>query len=263
MTIQQSNSIKILEPDPGIWLSSRRLELLEKDLLSSRSTLALGGGLAKAVREWLRQQLASEAPWSNEERLILISERKEKWKNKLDPEALGLSSDEMGVALCVDPGCEAWASAQWKHRLESLFLKYKSELDCASCRLLRVSNKGLAIELYHQIKSKENSFELLSFRYGLAPEKNNGGLIPLQPLSKLPYGLAKILPKVSPGDIMPPQRLGEHVALVQLETWRPAVFNEASQRTLLNAELDKWLEATGKIALAHLKCVDSIVVVSS
>lgn len=263
MTIQQANPIKNLDPDPAIWLSEARLELLETDLMSSRYTLALGGGLVKAVREWLRQQLASEAPWTIEEKLLIISERKEKWKDKLDPEALGLFSGELGFALSVDPGCEAWASDQWKHRLESLFLKHKSDLDCASCRLLRVSDKGLAIELYHQIKSKEHSFEVLSFRYGLAPEKNNGGLIPLQPLSKLPYGLDMILPKLSPGDVMAPQRLGEHLAIVQLETWRPAVFNEASQRQLLKAELEKWLEAAGKIALAHLKCLHSIEVVSS
>lgn len=263
MTIQQPNSIKIFDPDPVIWLTESRLKQLERDLLSSRYTLALGGGLVTALRDWLRQQLALEAPWSDEERSKIISERKKKWKNKLNLEDLGLSNIELGVALCVDPGCEAWAAHQWNHRLESLFLKHKSELDCASCRLLRVSDKGLAIELYHQIKSKENSFDVLSFRYGMAPEKNNGGLIPLQQLSKLPYGLDKILPKLSPGEVLRPQRLGEHLALVQLETWQPAVFNEASKRMLLTAELEKWLEAAGKIVLAHLKCAHSIEVVAS
>ncbi|MCP9941953.1 peptidylprolyl isomerase [Cyanobium sp. ATX 6E8] len=243
-----------LDPDPASWLTAERLQQLEADLLAARSTLAVAGLLPRAVDLWLRQQLAAEAPWSSEDCQQAIAAREPEWRAKADPEALGLLESEVATKLAVAPGCQSWAEARWGHRLETLFLQRKHQLDRASCRLLRVADKGLALELYHRIKAGEESFAALSRRYGEGPERAQGGLIPLQPLAAMPLGLGKVLPRLEPGELLPPTRLGEQVAIVQLELFKPARFDAASRQQLLAAELDQWLRATGALALAHLRC---------
>ena len=247
-----------LDPDPAGWLDTQRRLLLEADFAPARATLAISGILPKAVEAWLRQQVAAEAPWAESDRLAYIKEREEAWLASADPEALGLLTNEIPLKLAVAPGCLRWAEAHWGHRLENLFLRHKDELDQASCRLLRVSDKGLALELYHRIKAGEDSFEVLAQRFGEGPERQQGGLIPLQPLASLPLGLNKVLPRLQPGELLQPTRLGKQVALVQLESWQPARLDATSRKRLLTAELDQWLKATGALALAHLRCPDRI-----
>ena len=251
-----------LDPDPTEWLSPSRLEQLKGDLLSARSSLAMAGLLPRAVNHWLRQQLAAEAPWSTESRQGVIDARESKWRESVDIDALGLLDNEVPLKLAIAPGCQCWAEAHWGHRLESLFLQRKSDLDKASCRLLRVRDKGLALELFHRIKAGEDSFSALARRFSEGPEKAKDGLIPLQSLASLPFGLDKVLPKLEPGELMPPSRLGKYVAIVQLEVFKSACFDESTRNRLLAAELDRWLESVGAIALAHLKCpypIDAVI----
>ena len=250
-----------LDPDPPEWLSPVRLEQLEADLLQARSTLAVAGLLPRAIEMWLRQQLALEAPWSPDDRQQAIAAREPDWRSKVDPKSLGLHDSEVEYKLAVGPGCLIWAEARWGHRLETLVLQKKQQLDRASCRLLRVADKGLALELYHRIKAGEESFAVLAQRFGEASERSQGGLIPLQPLAAMPLGLSKVLPRLEPGELLPPTRLGEQVALVQLEQFKPARFDHSCRQRLLAAELDDWLTATGALALAHLMCPHRIDVV--
>ena len=245
-------------PAPEEWLSHERLRLLEDQLGPARSSLAIAGLLAKAVELWLRQQLAAEAPWSAEERRAVIEARREAWLASPDPATQGLLDPELATKLAVVPGCLRWAEAHWGHRVETLFLERKEQLDRASCRLLRVADKGLALELYHRIKAGEESFASLAFRYGEGPEQQQGGLIPLQPLAAMPMGLGGVLANLQPGELLPPTRLGEQVALVQLETFQPASLDATSRKLLLGGELNLWLASAGALALANLRCPQRI-----
>ena len=247
-----------LDPDPTDWLNTQRLQRLEADLFAARTTLAVGGLLPKVLDLWLRQQLADEAPWSSEARQEAIVAREADWREKVKPEKFGLHEEEVAIKLAVAPGCESWAEAQWSHRLETLFLLRKDQLDKASCRLLRVSDKGLALELYHRIKAREDSFAVLAQRHGEGQESTVGGLIPLQALASMPLGLAKVLCRLEPGELLKPTRLGKQFALVQLDLWQPARFDAATRSALLSVELDLWLKSVGALALAHLNSLDRI-----
>ena len=77
---------------------------------------------------------------------------------------------------------ERWSRDQWNHRLDSLFLKCKDQLDRASCRFLRVREKRIASELYYRIKAGETTFATAANEFSEGPERNSGGFIPLQPL---------------------------------------------------------------------------------
>ena len=47
-----------------------------------------------------------------------------------------------------------WSSFYWKHKLETLYLKYKHDLDKVTWSI-RVSSQPLALELYHRIIAGE------------------------------------------------------------------------------------------------------------
>ncbi len=247
-----------LDPDPAEWLTPARLDQLLNDLGNARHCLAVGGLLRRVVESWLRQQLAAEAPWPQGEPEQQIEQRRGSWLAKVDPDALGLLEPEVAIKLAVAPGCHCWAEARWGHRLETLFLERKAQLDRASCRLLRVADKGLALELFHRIKAGEVSFAAVATTHGEGAERSQAGWIPLQPLASMPLGLASVLPRLVPGELLPPTRLGKQVAIVQLEQWKPARFDAASQEALLSDELGRWLKTAVDLAVAHLRCPNAL-----
>ena len=50
------------------------------------------------------------------------------------------------------------------------FLNNKDLLDKASCKIIRVNDQGLALEIFHRLLNKEDNFEMLSILYGQGPE---------------------------------------------------------------------------------------------
>ena len=149
-----------------------------------------------------------------------------------------------------------WARSQWGHRLDSLFLQKKDQLDQASCKLIRVRQPGLALELYHRVVANEASFEELSQQYGVGKERFNGGLINQQPLSSFPAYLSQLLRKLQPGEVSKPFRMGSLHGFVQLEAFVPAIHGEASEALLLKQELQHWIKAMSEHLAGLLSSTD-------
>lgn len=241
------------EPDVDLWLDGERLARLDTCLAAPADFLAQAGLLSRAIEYWIRQEIAAEAPAPTPPQLEELSRHQEQWLKTHDLVAMGLRPEQVSAKLAVTPAGRRWARQQWGHRLESLFLARKADLDQASCRLLRVSSKPLCLELYHRIKAGEATFAEVAGRYGEGPEAAQGGVVPLQPLSRLPMGLGPVLERMRPGDILPPQRLAKGFAVVQLERFDPARFDARSEELLLALELSAWVAAAMPRVLAHLR----------
>ena len=56
-----------------------------------------------------------------------------------------------------------WSALQWSDKLESMYLRNKAKLDKVSFKMITVSNKNLATEIYHRLKANEASFDALSY----------------------------------------------------------------------------------------------------
>ena len=245
------------DPSPEEWLTPDRVGRLQKALGNSLELLALSGQLQLLLTYWMRIELSREAIedvriWPESERDAEVDERLETWLAKRDPRELGLDDRQLHLKLSVEPGSLRWARWQWQHRLGSLFLQRKDSLDQASCRLLRLTDKHLAHELYHRVLAEEESFDMLSSQYGEGPERLHGGLIPLQSLESMPSGLAVLLLALSPGEINPPVRFSKGFALVQLLQFQPATLNLQIETTLLKQELNAWLNAMLPSLCKHL-----------
>jgi parvulin-like peptidyl-prolyl isomerase len=231
------------EPDPRAWLTPERCDQLQQQLGASSPLLRQGGLWRAALGYWVRWQASLEADWPAEQEQAVLAELEQQWFAKHSLAEAGLSGAELRAKLRVGPAVARWSRQQWGHRLESLYLQRKSLLDRASCRLLRLRDKNLALELYHRIKAVETSFEQAAQEFGEGPERHQGGLIPLQPLERMPFGLAPLLQRLEPGRLSMPLRLDKGFCLVQLESFQPSQLDPATEELLLAEQLQLWVEA--------------------
>ena len=252
-----SSSLAHLEPAVIDWLTEERLQALSADFGSTSEFLALAGLRTKALEYWLRLQVAREAAlsetlWPAMEREQELDQLEAAWRNNNDPAAFGLSDDQVRLKLMVRPGCTRWARFHWSYRIESLFLDRKSTLDQASCRLLRISDKHLAQEIYYRALAKEDSFTNLANQFGEGNERFQGGFLPLQPISSMPMGLGKLLNRLVPLELSRPLKLGDGFALVLLEQLVPATLCPKTEEILLNQEFVQWLAVMQPHLARHL-----------
>ena len=231
------------EPDPSHWLSDTKLLLLERHLGMCGPTLRQAGLWRAALGYWVRWQASLEAVWPEDEEKTVMEQLEQDWLAKNSMNEACLDIDELRSKLRVAPAVQIWSRQQWGHRLETLYLQSKSMLDGASCRLLRLSNKNLAQELYHRIKAGESSFETLAKQFGEGPERIQGGLVPFMPLGEMPFGLAPLLERLEPGKLSNPLRLNQGFCLVQLEIFKPSKLDPPTEELLLAEQLRLWIDS--------------------
>ena len=204
----------VLDPAPEEWLSEERKNRFLSELGATAPLLQEMNVLDNVLNHWIRRELAGGA---------------------VDSEA-----------------CLRWARTQWGHRLESLFLQQKQDLDQVSCKLLRVVHPGLATEIYHRLLNQESSFEQLSMQFGVGPERFHGGLLKLQYVKDLPKGLGKLLIHLNDGELMKPLQFANKFVVIQLIQRVSAVFDESTKQLLLSNELQKWIQGMSSCMKAQL-----------
>lgn len=154
---------------------------------------------------------------------------------KMTPEELeGLAT--RGIRI------EKFKRATWEHKLNSYFLSRKSLLDKAIYSLIQTKDVGIANELYFRIQEGEQSFSELAREYSQGSGAQTGGLLGPIELGKISSRLAKMLYVSRTGQLWPPTRLGEWIAIVRLEKLVPAQLDEAMRQQLLDELFDNWLQ---------------------
>lgn len=252
MSTSQTGPATPFEPDPQHWLTPGRREALQQQLGTAGTLLRQAGLWQATLGYWVRWQASLEADWPADAEQQTLAELEQQWLAKHSLGEAGLTAAELRAKLRVAPAVSRWSRQQWGHRLESLYLQRKSQLDRASCRLLRLGDKNLALELYHRIKAGETSFEQAALDYGEGPERKQGGLLPLQPLERMPFGLAPLLERLEPGKLSLPLRFHKGFCLVQLEAFQPSQLDTATQELLLAEQLRRWIDAVVARLLADL-----------
>jgi len=241
-----------LEPDPERWLTDdRRRQLFQQ--FEPVAPLLRRSGLWRAVLGyWVRWQASLDANWTPPEEEACIIQLVDQWMETNSLDDACLTSIELQAKLRVSPAAARWSRQQWGHRLDSLYLESKSKLDMASCRLLRIKDKNLALELYHRIKADETTFENAARDFGQGPERLQGGLIPLQSLEQMPYGLAPLLARLKVGQLSMPLRLDPGYCLVQLERFKPSQLDEGAEERLLAEQLRLWIDSVVDVIVTQV-----------
>lgn len=137
---------------------------------------------------------------------------------------------------------EKFKQATWSHKLNSYFLRRKSQLDQVIYSLIRVNNMGVAQELYFRIEEKEQSFAELASQYSQGPEAITGGLTGPVELSIPPAPLAEILSVSKPSQLWPPIPFGKWLLIIRLERLLPAQLDQPMCQRLLDELFEMWLQ---------------------
>jgi parvulin-like peptidyl-prolyl isomerase len=135
--------------------------------------------------------------------------------------------------------------------LEERFLEAQGGRDEVIYSLLRVRDPGLARELWIRLEEGEVSFAEAAQQFSEGPESHRKGVMgPMQIGVLQPQELAQWLRALRPGEISAPRAIGEWQVLVRLEKLTPARFDDAMRQTLLQEELDRFLQQRVQQCLA-------------
>jgi len=231
--VTQSTLQPPADPSLDDWCTSSRLDLLFEELQSAREVLLWSGQFELVLRGWIRRQLFDEAV--RNEWFVLSNQPEE------DQSCLPGFSQELHQRFKYkDQGLLAWAEHHWGHSLETLYLSQKSKLDRITLRMLRVSDAGLALELYHRIKAGEASFAQMSWEFGEGDERFQAGLIKNERLDRLPGPLIPLLNNLQSDSLQRPRRFGNQYVLYQLVKRQPLVFDHHTRQLLLLEQLKCW-----------------------
>lgn len=207
--------------------SYQLLPQLLRELVTDQAIAETGCTLeeqAQCLQQFYQQQIGSDA-------------EKQAWltKNHLTERQLtSLVTRPLRIAR--------YKQAAWGAKLESYFLKRKSQLDRAIYGLIRLQDLGIAQELYFRISEGEQSFALLAREYSQGPEAQTGGLVGPAELGTLHPTLANALAVSQSEQLWAPMQLGPWWVLIRLEKFMPAQLDEAMRQRLLDELFQTWLQ---------------------
>ncbi|MBD0385082.1 MAG: peptidylprolyl isomerase [Nostoc sp. C3-bin3] len=153
----------------------------------------------------------------------------------------GMTTQQLQTYVRRSLKIEKFKQATWGNQLESHFRSRKSEFDQVLFSLIQ-TNDLAAQELYFRILEKEADFAELARKYSQDANASNGGLIGPVSLSNCHQTLAKMLSVSQPGQLWPPTRLGESMAIVRMEKLIPAQLDDLMRQRLLSELFAAWLQ---------------------
>jgi len=172
-----------------------------------------------------------------------------------------LHSDEAVAAWCKERGLlrpdfeseaiHSFRAAEFRKKLldasrESLFLRYKDNLDRVLYSLVRVEDPGLIQEIFYSIEADEISFGAASSMYSMGPESKTQGLVGPVDLTVPHPEIASRLRVAQPGALSEPFMAGEWYSLIRLEYRYESVFDDATKRFLEDVSLRTFLSRETK-----------------
>ena len=154
----------------------------------------------------------------------------------------GWTKDDLTLNLWLPEALKRFAEQRFGAGAEEEFLRQGSGFDQIVYSMIRTRDRGLARELWIRAEEKESDFLELARQFGEGPEAGHMGVIGPTSIGALqPPLLAENLRRLQPGEIHPPQQLGEWWILLRLEKLQPASFDAAMKHRLIQQQMDAFL----------------------
>ena len=228
-------------------MTNEKKDRIFKELKEARKRLIHAGLWNKTLTHWVQEEIAAEIDVDAiKKECTYIDSRIEKWTEEKLKENYFDNLEELKSQLLIEPALKTWCKKQWENRLDSLYLEHKDYFDRARCRMIRLSSKEWAYELYLRIKDNEIDFSEAAKRYGEGEEKDNGGEFKYQPTSTLPYGLGELLKRLRVGQVTKPLRLKKWFCIIELLEYDKSILNNKTKEELLAGQLRVWVAAVVK-----------------
>jgi parvulin-like peptidyl-prolyl isomerase len=137
---------------------------------------------------------------------------------------------------------EKFKQETWGGKVESYFLKRKSQLDRAVYSLIRTSNIGIAQEIYFRTIDGEQTFAEAATKYSEGVEAQTGGAIGPVELSVPHPAIAHLILTQPLGRVCPPIQIDRWYALVRPDRIIPAQMDEPMRQRLVDELFQIWVE---------------------
>ena len=138
---------------------------------------------------------------------------------------------------------ERLCEREYLHKAEARFLERKTSLDRIVYSLVRVADAGLARELFLRIEAKEADFASLATEFSLGPESGTRGVVGPVPMLQAHPDLAQRLRTSPPGLLLEPFQIERWWLVVRVESYIPAVLDDATRLAMAKELFDEWLQA--------------------
>jgi len=143
----------------------------------------------------------------------------------------------------------------YRAKAEARFLERKTQLDRVVYSLLRVSDGGLARELYLQLLEGEASFADLAATHSEGAERSTRGIVGPVPLTQAHPLLVGRLRSAPPGVVQEPFQIERWWLVFQLESLVSASFDDAMAEQMSQELFDQWLQEQVDLRLQQLRPV--------
>lgn len=212
--------------------------------------------LETLVGQVLLDEVVKEIPVSQQELFqILIGTTEETPPDNLERflsqwcEQRGVTLEYFNTVILRDFRVRKFKHLHFANRVESEFLRVKTDLDLVEYSLLRVTDLPLAQELYFQLRDDGAEFTQLARQYSLGNERETGGRIGPVSLSTLPDAISTLFSNEQIGVIYGPVPIDDEFWIVQLEQFTPARLTETTRTNLINRMYNQWLQVQVKKVL--------------
>ena len=179
-----------IKPSVDDWFNLERQEDLISSFSTLHSTLCIYGNIDECLIAWIKLEVVNE----------LMNHSSFESMNREDQDLLNLlvtkehmpessSGIYSDLIEACDKSIQIWCDIYWQNKIDALFLRFKDKLDRVSCYFMRVERKEIATEIFHRLRSEEQTFDQLGLIYGLGKERFKGSYFESECLSSLPKKL--------------------------------------------------------------------------
>ena len=159
---------------------------------------------------------------------------------------------EMQQQIVQPRRLQRYLAKHYRPKAEARFLQRKNQLDRVVYSLLRLTDQGLAQELFQRIQEGEADFAAMAARYAQGPERATRGVVGPIPLVQAHPLLAERLRTSQAGVLLEPFPLESWWLVVRLESLIPASLDEATAQQMSRELFDAAVEQSVQQHLADL-----------
>jgi hypothetical protein len=162
----------------------------------------------------------------------------------------GITSEYFNAVVLRELRVEKFKQLQFTEKIESEFLRTKSDLDQVDYSLIQLDTLPLAQELYFQLRDDGVEFAQLASQCSLGNERQTNGWVGPVPMSTLPIEVAMLFRHGQVGTIYGPIPVADRFWIVRLERLTTARLTDITRTTLLNRLYSFWLQSQVKAMTA-------------
>ena len=204
--------------------------------------------LEPLVQQLAERQLADDASFTSEEEEQLFQQALQGTKSTSSGQTSSEWPDDMNEddKKLAEEQLKKLRLQKRMHELydaevESYFLSRRADLERVTYRAIRVSQLGLAEEIYLKLLEKEQSFEKLASIHSVGEERITAGLMGPMSITDPHPSISKVLRRLAPGEISTPIAIEKWYLVLRMEHREPACLSRSMrlqlQRELLNRDM--------------------------